>query len=138
MDLDKLRKAIKHIDEARAIFESGPLDYYLEELALHSEALRTKFTPIKAGEKAVVVKEVPCTGGWRRCTRTLGVGAAGTIKAVEYDKDGFIFEWVPDQEWWHDDDAGKWRRSESRHSYALREKYLQKWTEPPDGPTETS
>lgn len=125
--IKKMREAIEHVDAARQIMASGPLDFYFEKLVSHSDALLTRFTPVKAGEEAVIVEKVPCTDGWRGSERDLAVGQLGLVKSVDYRSGQFFFEFVPHQQWWQDGD-GVYHVKERRSSYNLREKYLQRVT----------
>lgn len=117
---DRVKEAVGHIRKARDLMANGPLDYYLEKLAEHSEALLTKFSPIKEGEKAVIVKEIRCENGWRNCHKTLAVGAIGTVRDVDYDRGRFVFGFLPDKEWWADHE-GNWHEAKNPHIYHLTE-----------------
>ena len=120
---DKMKLAIKHIEQARAIMACGPLDFYLEKLVNHSEALLTRFAPLKIGQKAIIVNKVECKNNWSGKEKTLALGATGTIDDVDFDDGKFFFGFVPDHDWWLDRD-GNYNVCETKHSYCLSEQFL--------------
>ena len=122
-----MKEAVGHLKKAKDILSVGPLDFYLLKLFEHSEALLTRFAPLKLGDKAVIVQKINCKNGWAGRERTLAIGATGAIGKVDYEADsgGFVFDFVPDVEWWRDS-AGVEHKSENPHSYLLGEKYLSK------------
>lgn len=121
--IERMKTAIDHLHKARDIFAKGPLDFYLETLVEHSEALLTKFAPLKVGQKAVISGHVKCTEGWKGCENTLRIGAVGTVSEVGYNKGRFWFGFIPDVETWKDS-IGVDHISTSSHSYRLSEHQL--------------
>ena len=112
-------EALAHIEKAKTIFASGPLEYYLKKLAYHSEALLTEFAPLKAGGRAIVVKQIECKNGWEGSDKTLAIGAVGDITEVDYDDGRFVVDFVPDNQWWKDS-KGVYQVKDRLHSYYLR------------------
>lgn len=119
----RMKIAIDHINQARDIFAKGPLDFYLKTLIEHSDALLTKFAPLRVGNKAVITGAVKCDGGWKGCESTLRIGATGTVSDVQYSENQFWFSFVPDVEFFRDEN-GVERVSTSSHSYLLSESKL--------------
>lgn len=118
-----MKEAVSHIAKARDIMSRGPLDYYLEKLVEHSEALLERYAPLKVGQKAVIVGKVKCENGWAGRERTLAMGATGTISSVDFAKGKFWFDFVPDHEWWKDHEGNE-HETDRPHSYCLSEKFL--------------
>jgi len=121
--LPRMRQAVEHIKTARDLMSNGPLDYYLMKLCEHSEALLTQFSPIKAGGRAVIIREIECKNGWAGAERTLAVGAVGVVDAVDYVDGRFVFDFIPDRQWWKDD-KGEWHEKDRKHSYCLSDRVL--------------
>lgn len=121
--IERMKAAVDHVIQARNIFANGPLDFYLETLIEHSEALLTRFSPLKVGQKAVITGHVKCEGGWKGCEDTLKIGAVGTISEVAYSKGRFLFDFIPDVETWRDSE-GVYHLSDNPHSYRLSENKL--------------
>lgn len=121
--LEVVRNAHSQIRKALEAMDRGPFDYYLNQLAIHSEALLTKFAPIKKGARAVIKCAPECKNGWSGCEDTLAVGRIGTVRDVGYDERGFYFTWVPDFETYKNHE-GRYLPSTSVHSYGLRETHL--------------
>lgn len=130
----RMKKVASLLSEARDLVSQGPLDYYLERLAEHSEALTTRFAPIKVSEKAVICHKVECSGGWKGCEKTLAVGSVGTIRSVDYRDGSFVFDWEPDERWFKGSD-GKYHKGDIRYTYSLSEKYLARHEEGTLSPT---
>ena len=120
MDIESLKEAMGHIRKAQAIFARGPLEFYLQRLIAHSEALMS-LAPIQVGEHAVIVRKVPCNGGWAGSHKTLAVGAVGRIVSVDWDG-GFIFTFLPLRSWSKLHDG--WREFPPRNTYCLRGRFL--------------
>lgn len=118
-----MKEAAGLIRKAQDIMSKGPLDYYFAKLVEHSQALLTQFSPLKVGDRAVIIKEVPCTGGWNGYERTLQIGATGRITEVDYYDGRFVLSFVPDHEYWTDHKGGV-HESENHHSFSLSETYL--------------
>lgn len=119
-----MRNAVSHIKQAQNILARGPLEYYLEKLAVHSEALLTRFAPFKVEDKAMIIRQPKCEGGWKGLESTLAVGAIGVISDVDYYDGRFMFDWVPDVEYWRDHDGVEHKCEGARHSYRLKEENL--------------
>lgn len=119
----RMKEAIGHIEQARDIFAGGPLDFYLCTLVEHSEALLTRFAPLKVGQRAAIAEHIECRGGWAGREKTLAIGATGRISEVHYYDGAFWFDFVPDVEWWIDM-FGKDKQLRSTHSYRLRDTKL--------------
>lgn len=116
--IQRMKEAVGHIAKARDIMSQGPLDYYLGKLVEHSEALLTRFAPLKIGQPVVIVGKIKCEGGWAGCKRTLAMGATGTVSSVDYCDGRFVFEFVPDHEYWTDRD-GVEHEATVPHTYSL-------------------
>jgi hypothetical protein len=102
MDIDDVKEALQYLYKAVNKFRQGPIEYTLDKLVKHSEALLTRFAPVKEGERAKIVGEVPCSGGWKHCDKTLARGATGRIESVDYRDDHFVLLFIPDTEYWLD------------------------------------
>lgn len=121
--VDRMKLGVKHIQKAQEIFSRGPLDYYLMKLVQHSEALLTRFSPIKTGERAIIVKPIKCEGGWIGSEKNLAVGVEGTVIDVDYRDGKFFYDFVPDVQMYRDSE-GNYKDKTSKSSYCLSEKYL--------------
>jgi len=121
--VERMKSGVKHIKQAQEIFERGPLDYYLIKLVEHSEALLTRFAPIKKGERAIIVKKIKCEGGWSGSEKNLEIGVEGEVVDVDYRDGGFIYMFVPDVQMYRDHE-GNYKDKTNKSSYCLREKYL--------------
>lgn len=121
---ERITDALGHLDAAMSTFDA----HELRTLAEHSEALLTQFTPIKVGERAVIVAQPKCDNDWWNTSKTLEVGRTGRVTNVEYYGGRFVFTWVPDQEWLRGID-GEWVERQSRHTYCLTDKFLELVTE---------
>jgi hypothetical protein len=121
--LDRMHEVVKHVRQAQDLMARGPLEYYFGKLVEHSDALLTKFSPIKEGERAVIVQQPKLTGGWSGMEHTLYRGATGRVRSVDYCDGKFVFEFVPDAEYWIDSSGNK-QPVTTRHSYSLSEKIL--------------
>lgn len=122
---ESMKRAAALLSQVRDIMCQGPLDFYLMKLAEHSEALCTRFAPIKAGERARIVKEVPCNNGWKGCEKTLAVGAVGVVNEVDYADGRFVLTFVPDEQWYESD--GKYHPvTTGLYSFGLSETYLER------------
>lgn len=122
----RMKKVVSLITQARELTSQGPLDYYLKKLVEHSEALLTRFSPIKAGEMARIVRKVPCDGGWQHAKKTLAIGNVGTVEEVDYRGGSFVFTFVPCIQWRQNTD-GTYEQCNVLHSYNLSEKYLERY-----------
>ena len=118
--LKRMQDVVQHLRKASDLMANGPLEYYFDKLVQHSEALLTKFSPIKEGEQAVIVKQPKLTGGWAGMEHTLYRGATGRVQSVDYRDGKFWFDFVPDVEYWKDHYGNK-HLSERRHAYHLSE-----------------
>lgn len=125
--IERMKEGIKHIQQAQSIFARGPLDYYLVKLVEHSEALLTRFSPIKNGERAIIVRKIKCEGGWSGSEKNLAVGVEGLVVDVDFCEGGFVYTFVPDVQMYRDHE-GNYKEKTSKSSYCLREKYLCKVT----------
>ena len=121
--VERMKTGVKHIQRAQDIFTRGSLDYYLIKLVEHSEALLTRFAPIKKGERAIIVKKIKCEGGWSGSEKNLEVGVEGTVVDVDYGDGGFVYTFVPDVQMYRDQ-HGNYKDKTNKSSYCLREKYL--------------
>ena len=126
--VERMKCGVKHIQQAQEIFAMGPLDYYLVKLVEQSEALLTRFAPIKKGERAIIVKKIKCEGGWSGSEKNLEVGVEGTVVDVDYSDGGFVYTFVPDVQMYRDHE-GNYKDKTSKSSYCLREKYLHRFFE---------
>jgi hypothetical protein len=124
--VENMKKACKHLEEARSIMSRGPLDFYLAKLAEHSEALLTKFAPFKVGETVALSGDVPCKGGWTGCEKTLSKWATGKIVEVDYYGGLFYFDFAPDNEWYSGLPGEYIKCDQPSHSYRLMECWLTK------------
>ena len=122
---EQIKAAAKLFEQAQSMLSSGPLNYYLQNLVDHSEALLTRFAPIKAGERAVIVRPIACTDGWTGCEKTLAIGQIGEVKTVDYRKGKFVFDFVPDKQWWRAND-GNYQEKDGLSIFRLWEGQLQK------------
>lgn len=125
--VERMKAGVKHIRQAQDIFTRGPLDYYLIKLVEHSEALLTRFAPIKKGDRAIIVKKIKCEGGWSGSEKDLAVGVEGEVIDVDYSDGEFIYRFVPDVQMYRDHE-GNYKDKTSKSSYGLREKYLHRST----------
>jgi len=125
--VERMKTGVKHIQQAQDIFARGPLDYYLMKLVEHSEALLTRFAPIKKGDRAIIVKKIKCEFGWAGSEKNLEVGVEGTVVDVDYGDGGFMYIFVPDVQMYRDHE-GNYKDKTSKSSYGLREKYLHRST----------
>ena len=116
--IDNITRAIDHLDKAQQLFNNGPLEYYLKKLVHHSEALLTKFAPVRAGDKAIIVKEIKCEGGWQGSEKTLAIGNTGYVEKIDYIKNKFVVQFVPDKQWWLNIE-GEYIPKDRKHSYSL-------------------
>ena len=123
--IEQMKAGVKYIKAAQDIFARGPLDYYLIKLVNHSEALLTRFAPIKKGDRAIIVKKIKCEGGWVGSEKNLAVGVEGTVCDVDYRDGGFVYDFVPDVQMYCDRD-GNYKDKSSSSSYCLREVFLHK------------
>ena len=121
--VEKMKRVVSHLNQAKAIMACGPLDYWLEKLVDHSEALIERFSPIKVGQRAKINVSVKCENGWRGCERDLAVGSVGSVVDVDFYKGKFWFDFVPDQQWWRAND-GEYHVKERLNSYRLSESEL--------------
>lgn len=122
--VERMKTAVGHINDARDLLAKGPLDYYLRKLVEHSEALLTEFCPFKVGARAVIVADVPCSGGWAGCEKHLCTGNIGEVVDVDYYDGAFRISFVPDRQWWRNSD-GKYHEVSNPYRYCLNAKYLQ-------------
>lgn len=123
--VERMRAVAKHLQSAANLMARGPIEYDFAKLAEQSAALLTRFAPIKVGGRAVIIHEVPCTGGWKDVVG-LAVGNAGVVHDVDYHDGRFVFTFVPDVQAWRDDKGTMHTLSPSQapYSYGLSEKYL--------------
>jgi hypothetical protein len=126
MSFEKMKEAYKHLQAAQRIWSAGPLSSWVEKMMAHSEALLTKFSPIKVGEHAMICKTVPCNDGWSGQDDTLRVGATGVIEEVDYLDGQFVFQFLPDRETYWSAVDKVYKPVEHRHTFGLSEKYLVK------------
>lgn len=127
--VSRMKMAAGKLAEARDLVSQGPLDYYLNKLVEHSEALLTKFAPLKVGDRARIVAEIKCEDGWLGCDRTLAIGQSGFVEDVDYRKGRFVVDFVPDEQWWRDGN-GRWHSKDRKHRYCLSADKLER-IEPP-------
>jgi len=120
--VDRMKDAVNHLKKAEEIFQMGPLDYYLRKLVEHSEALMG-YSPIKKGQRAVIVKKIACKGGWAGSEMNLAVGVEGEVIEVDYRDGSFVYDFVPDVQMYQTHD-GEYKEQTSKSSYCLRAKYL--------------
>jgi len=121
--IDKMKDVVRCINEAQNIMQSGPLSFYFEKLVTHSDALLSKFTPIPVGAKAIIIRQIECKGGWLGSEKTLAVGQIGTVISVDYDNNKFWFRFVPDKQWFKNND-GEYCEKKNLNSYHLSEHEL--------------
>ena len=124
--VDRMREVSEHLEKAQRVLAKGPLSYYLKKLAEQSEALLTRFTPIKIGERAIIVKHIKCEGGWEGAEMNLAVGVEGDIMNVDFCDGEFVFQFRPDVQKWRKRDDGTYHDRDTPTSYQLSEKYLHK------------
>jgi hypothetical protein len=124
MSIEQMREAYKHLQAAQRIWSAGPLESWVKKLMEHSEALLTKFAPIKAGEHAMICKKVPCALGWAGCEDTLRVGATGVIQEVDYYGGRFVYQFQPDRETWWNQYTQAYEPVRHVHTFSLSDKYL--------------
>jgi hypothetical protein len=115
----KMKEAVGYISKARDIFSSGPLDYYLAKLVEHSDALLTKFSPLKVGDHAVISSYIECKNGWIGSEKTLAVGQYGEVVDVDYSNGIFWITFVPYNQWWRDRN-GNYHPKERKNSFCLK------------------
>lgn len=127
--INTMKEILHHLDEAQKILNKGPLDYYFKKLIEHSEALLTKFSPIKIGDKAIIVKKIDCSGGWKNCEKTLQIGSIGKVEDVDYSDGEFKYTFVPDYQW-IEKDNGNYTLLNRKYSYLLKESELARFGEP--------
>ena len=120
--VSRMKDGVDHIKKAQQIFAHGPLDYYLVKLIEHSEALLTRFAPIKVGGRAIIVGKIPCDNGWKGSEKNLAVGVEGTVKNVDFLDGSFIYEFVPDVQMY--EHRGEYHESTRKASYNLWDKWL--------------
>lgn len=123
--INTMKEILHHLDEAQKILNKGPLDYYFKKLIEHSEALLTKFSPIKIGDKAVIIKKINCDGGWKNCEKSLEIGSTGKVEDVDYINGEFKYTFIPDNQWYKHDD-GSYKELTRKYSYLLKESELAK------------
>lgn len=120
---ENMKEVASLISKARDIMSQGPLDFYFAKLVEHSEALLTRFAPIKVGERAMIIRNIECKDGWKGSEKDLRIGATGEVVGVDYRYGKFMFEFVPDEQWYFFN--GEWyRRVDRQHSYCLKEDEL--------------
>ena len=124
MDIERVKEAVKKIEDGYKMLSAGPLSYYLEKLVYHSDTLLNKFAPLKLGQIARICKEIECTGGWTGSEQTLALGATGQITGIEYDDDSFYFCFCPFVQTYRSDD-GNYYPVRTKHTYYLRQDYLE-------------
>lgn len=123
--VNQMKEAVEHIRQAQAIFARGPLDYYLQKLVEHSEALLTKFSPLKVGQEARIVGNIKCDGGWQGAEKTLAIGNVGIVQNVDYIDGRFVCEFVPHRQWYKCPISREYHEKEYKHSYTLRQEILE-------------
>ena len=121
----RMNQALDHIYKAQQLFARGPLQSYLEKLVHQSEALLTRFSPIKIGGRAIIIKYIECTHGWKGSEQNLAVGVEGKVTNVDYQDNQFYYTFVPDVQKWRDRN-GEYHDSDRASSYILGEQYLHK------------
>jgi hypothetical protein len=123
--VEKMKDVSYHLENAQRVLARGPLSFYLKKLAQQSEALLTRFTPIKIGERAIIVKHINCENGWKGSEMNLAVGVEGDIVNVDFDNGEFVFQFRPDVQKWRRED-GTYHDRTSSTTYYLSEAYLHK------------
>lgn len=121
--LNALSKAFNHLEQFDVLMRRGPGDYYIAKLLEYSEALLTRFSPFKIGDRTAIIEPPDCSGAWASHERSLRVGSVGTIRDVDYGKESFIYLWEPDVGYWRDSE-GCWRESSSPVCFWVSEKHI--------------
>lgn len=104
MDIEHIKKAAAMMREAMAILSSGPLDYYLTEMAAAHELLMSRYAPFKVGDRVelAVTPTINCktSYGWLGSKHFLKKGAKGTVIDASCGTRGFCFGVMFDDESW--------------------------------------
>jgi hypothetical protein len=128
---NKMKQVAVHLNAAKGLLDSGPLDYYLEKLSKHSEVLLSKFADFKIGDRCVIINTPNGYNGkesYHGREKTFEIGSIGTIVDIDYTND-FIYCWKPDQDFYQDYTGGypgKWQLSNTPHLYWLRREVIAK------------
>jgi len=123
--VSRMLEASSLLKEYQNIMSGGPMTYYLDRLVEHSEALM-QLAPIKKGDRAIIVEDVPCEGGWKGSEQNLAKDMTGDVTNVEYYDGCFRYTFVPDIQTYQTRD-GSYEPVGRKGSYLLNEKYLVKY-----------
>lgn len=115
-----MKEVVKHLTAAQQLLSRGPIDYYFAKLVEHSDALCSRFAPLKVDQRAVILRRIKCTGNWSGHDRTLRIGAVGAVYGVDYCEGGFRFDFLPDRVW-HKSADGVEYDSGPTHTFCMRE-----------------
>jgi hypothetical protein len=111
MDIRNISRAADLMREAQSVLGSGPLDFYLCELAASYNLLMERFAPFKVGDRVALSRTPNITSetapGWMSCRHFLVKGATGTVKEANCGQGGFRFGIVFDDDSWIDRNGKK-------------------------------
>jgi hypothetical protein len=127
-DMDRgqmFKEASGYIKKGLSMFDGGPLEFYLTEMAAAYEMLMTRFAPFRVGDKVVLVKklDIKSDSGWFYSRHFLIVGALGVVRHAECGTSGFKFDVEFDNETWIDKEGNENPISQ-KHSFRFGESSL--------------
>ena len=130
MRIENIKKATGLLREGMDLLASGPLDYYLTELAAAHELLMSRYAPFKVGDK-VELAVTPTINeetdwGWLRSKHFLRKGAKGVVVSATCGTRGFRFGVVFDEETWISpvDKLERGVEKDKRHEFVFGESSL--------------
>lgn len=129
MDIENVKQAATHMQKAMQLLSSGPLDYYLTEMAGAHDFMMARCCPYKIGDR-VELAVTPNINerdswGWMASKHFLIEGSPGVVMITECGSNGFKFAVVFDNETWIDREGNK-QPVDRKHSYYFGEKSLRK------------
>lgn len=133
MDIANFKEARRLIQQGNDMLRSGSFDYYLDKMLGCYELLLDRFSPFKVGDRVILAKTPNITPekswGWMGSKHFLIKGAAGTVRSVSVDRDGFSFQVEFDDESFIHPFTKQVTPVTEKHTYHFGEDWLVKATQ---------
>lgn len=109
MDIERVKRGFKLMEEGMQILGGGPLDFYTRKLVECYDLLIDRYSPHKVGDRVVLCRTPEISPkkshGWMGSKHFLVKGAAAVVREVSADARGFSYELEFEGESWIDRDG---------------------------------